>query len=74
MMHIFMIFDPDACICDAGFFPDERTNKGILGVGCASMILNSDACVYDARIYVACVYDPRSLTLMHMCMMHVYDP
>ena len=26
MMHIYMIFDPDACICDAGFFPDQRTN------------------------------------------------
>ena len=26
MMHISMIFDPDACICDAGFFPDGRTD------------------------------------------------
>ena len=35
--ELCMIFDPDACICDVGFFPDgrtnERTNKAILGVG-----------------------------------------
>ena len=36
-----------------------------------SMILDSGACVYEARMYVACTYDPRSLTLMHVCMMHV---
>ena len=22
-------------------------------------------------MYVACIYDPRSLTLMHVCMMHI---
>ena len=27
-------------------------------------------CTY-ARMYVACIYDPRSFTLMHVCMMHV---
>ena len=27
--------------------------------------------VHDARMYVACIYDPRSLTLMHVCMMHI---
>ena len=27
MMHISMIFDPDACICDAGFFPDQPTDE-----------------------------------------------
>ena len=37
-----------------------------------SMILDSDACVYDARMYVACIYDPRSLTLMHLPM--ILDP
>ena len=36
-----------------------------------SMILDSDACVYDARMYVACIYDPRSLILMHVCMKRV---
>jgi len=36
-----------------------------------SMILDSGACVYEARMYVACAYDPRYLTLMHVCMMHV---
>ena len=34
-----------------------------------STILDPDACVHDARMYVACIYDPRSLTLMHVCMM-----
>ena len=36
-----------------------------------SMILDPDACVYDARMYVACIYDPRSLTLIHVCMMDI---
>ena len=31
--------------------------------------LDPDACVHDARMYFACIYDPRSLTLMHVCMM-----
>ena len=31
-----------------------------------SMILEPDACIYDAFIYV-----PRSLTMMHVCMMHI---
>ena len=35
------------------------------------MTINDDACVYDAPMYVACIYDPRSLTLMHVCMMHI---
>ena len=30
------------------------------------MILDPDACIYDAFIYV-----PRSLTMMHVCMMHI---
>ena len=30
------------------------------------MILEPDACIYDAFIYV-----PRSLTMMHVCMMHI---
>ena len=37
-----------------------------------STILDTDACVHDARMYVACIYDPRSLTLMHVYMMHVF--
>ena len=44
MMHISMIFDLDACICDAGFFhvgpTNERTNKPI-----------SDACIPDAGFF-----------------------
>ena len=31
--------------------------------------LDPDACVHDARLCVACIYDPRSLNLMHVCMM-----
>ena len=31
-----------------------------------SMIRDPDSCMYDANIYV-----PRSLTLMHVCMMHI---
>ena len=31
-----------------------------------SMILDPDTCMYNAYIYV-----PRSLTLMHVCMMHI---
>ena len=27
MMHISMIFDPDTCICDAGFFCVGRTDQ-----------------------------------------------
>ena len=36
-----------------------------------STILDPDACVHDTRMYVACIYDPRSLTLIHVCMMHI---
>ena len=36
-----------------------------------STILDPDACAHDARMYVACIYDPRSLILMHVCMMQV---
>ena len=36
------------------------------------MILDHDAGVYDARMYVACIYDPRSLTLIHVRMMHIH--
>ena len=40
MMHISMIFDLDACICDAGFFSVGRTNKPILGVGYSSILMS----------------------------------
>ena len=54
MMHISMIFDLDACICDAGFFrvgpTDGRTNKPILGVGLLTD--DPDACMYYACIYI----------------------
>ena len=36
-----------------------------------STILDPDASVHDTRMYVACIYDPRSLTLIHVCMMHI---
>ena len=37
-----------------------------------SRILDPDACVHDARMYVACIYDPRSLTLILVRMMHIH--
>ena len=53
-MHVCMILDPGAC----------------MHVRCIYMflilILDYDACVYDAHIYV-----PRSLTMMHVCMMRI---
>ena len=61
MMHISMIFDPDACICDAGFFrvgrTNERTNKPILGVGCIHDDCIHDACNHDAFFHDACTHD-----------------
>ena len=59
-----MILDPEACISDAGFFSvgptDERTDgqgnsRSWMHVGMMhiSMILDPDACMYEA-----CVYDP----------------
>ena len=33
-----------------------------------SMILDHDTCVYDAR---ACIYNSPSLTLIHVCMVHI---
>ena len=30
-----------------------------------------DSFVSDVRTYNAYIYDPRSLTLMHVCMMHI---
>ena len=42
-----------------------------------SMIIDPDACVYDAHMYIACIYDPQSLTLVpYACMYdaYIYDP
>ena len=41
-----------------------------------SMILDPDACVYDVHMPVAFIYDPQSLTLIHLCMIYIYiyDP
>ena len=36
-----------------------------------STILDPDACEHDAPMYVACIYDPRSLTLTHVSMMPI---
>ena len=35
-----------------------------------SMIVDPDACVYDANMYVAYIDDPQSLTLMHVYRMY----
>ena len=82
MMHVSMILDPDTCMYDAYIYndtldyaacvydaaeilspTDERTNEQ---GDSRSRIHDPDTCVYDAHIY-----DPRSLTLMHVCMMHI---
>ena len=43
-----------------------------------SMIIDPDACVYDANMNGACIYDPQSLTLNQAdaCMydIYIYDP
>ena len=43
-----------------------------------SLILDPDAYVHDARMCVACIYDPQSLTLNQAdaCMydIYIYDP
>ena len=46
MMHISMIFDPDARICDAGFFPDQRTNEQA----------DSRSWMHVSRMYVFRIY------------------
>ena len=75
-MHKSMILfhDPDdawiwggVCIYDAVLFGDQRTDERTDEQGDSrSRIHDPDTCVYDAHIY-----DPRSLTLMHVCMMHI---
>ena len=37
------------------------------------MIIDPDACVYDAPMYDAYVYHPRSLTLMSVSMMRYFS-
>ena len=42
-----------------------------------SMIIDPDACVYDAHIYIACIYDSQSLTLVPYAYMYdanILDP
>ena len=65
MMYISMILNPDTCIYDAYI---------------CSSILDYDACVHDAHIHDpgpdtcmcdAYIYVPQSLTMMHVCMMHI---
>ena len=63
----------DACICDAYIYYPMMHIYILIHVTTMhicmmhlSMILEPDACIYDAFIYV-----PRSLTMMHVCMMHI---
>ena len=35
-----------------------------------STILDPDACVHDARMYVACIYDPRSRSWIVIFLFH----
>ena len=54
-MYNAYILDPNRRGYDAHMYDDM-----------ISMILDPDTCMYDAFIYV-----PRSLILMHVCMMHI---
>ena len=65
MMHISMIFDPDACICDAGFFrvgpTNERTDEQADSRSWMMhiyMTLDPDACMCDAGMNDAYIHDP----------------
>ena len=59
MMHVCF---QDTCIHDA-YIPDACIHD--------AYIYDPDGCVHDARMYVAFIHDPRSLTLMLVCMMHI---
>ena len=60
MMHISMIFDLDACICDAGFFSVGRTNGQADSRSWMHMYmtLDPDACMCDAGMNDAYIHDP----------------
>ena len=66
-----MILDPDVCMYAAYILdPDTCGYDAHICMKHLSMILDPDTCMYDADIYV-----PRSLTMMHVCMIaHIYDP
>ena len=78
MMHISMVLDldPEACM-----YVSFLTLMFVCM--CDAYVLDPDTCDHDAHTYYAfihdpdtCVYDafinvPRSLTLMHVCMMHI---
>ena len=78
MMHISLILDLDS---DAFMYVSFLTVMFVCM--CDAQILDPDTCDHDAHTYYAfihdpdtCVYDafinvPRSLTLMHVCMMHI---
>ena len=62
------IHDPDTCVYDA-FIMFLDPWLWCMCVWCTylwSSILDPDTCMYDASIYV-----PRSLTILHVCMMHI---
>ena len=61
-MHVCMIHDPDVCMYDAYSLDPDMSHICMMHL---SMMLDPDTCMYDAYIYV-----PRSLILIHACMMH----
>ena len=66
-MHSWLdILDPDTCDHDAHTYYAFIHDPDTWCIYQCSLILDSDACVYDAHIY-----DPRSLILIHACMMHL---
>ena len=85
-MHVINILDPDACVYDAHIYDPGPWSwsmhvcvvhvsmmRYFLGTNgrtdeqgdSRSRMLDPDTCMYDAYIYV-----PRSLILIHACMMH----
>ena len=70
LVHVSMMRQfkkKDACVHDTySLHPDIRDSDAHCMLH-LSMMLDPDACIYDAFIYV-----PRSLTLMHVSMMHIF--
>ena len=57
MMHTSIILDPDTFVYDACIYD------------AANLSFDPDTYIHD--VYDAHIYDPRSLILIHACMMHL---
>ena len=59
-----MILDPDACISDAGFFQDGRTNRQTDKQG--------DSVMHVSRMPISLIHlHMMHIPMMYVCMMHV---